>query len=328
MRFALTPEQEALRDTARRFLSERVHTREQIAMVGAHDPALWKEIADLGWLGDEETTFVDAALLAEEAGRALLPGPFTSTLIAIEAVRAAVGKTPDGPCAVALDARGVRFVRNRLRGSIPAVPCAEVAETLLVAADTSDGPATFEVAASEATIEPVESADLTRPAARVTFEGAKVLTRLGALDLMLDRARVLTAADAVGGASKALDMAVAYSKERVQFDRPIGSFQAVKHRAADGYRALEAARLATWYAAWAISTESGDAATAARAAKAMAGDAFVRCAADSIQIHGGIGFTWEHDAHLYYRRALADQAALGDASAQRDAIASSVIAGA
>jgi alkylation response protein AidB-like acyl-CoA dehydrogenase len=137
----------------------------------------------------------------------------------------------------------------------------------------------------------------------------------------MDRARVLVAAELVGTASKALEMAVAYAKERQQFDRPIGSFQAVKHRAADAWRASEAARLAVWYAAWAIANGAPDASVAASAAKAAASDAAVRCTADSIQIHGGIGFTWEHDAHLYYRRAIAGQATLGDASMHRDTLA-------
>ena len=328
MRFALTPEQEALRDTARRFLSERVHIRDAIGLPGAHDETLWKSIVEMGWLDGDGMTFVETTLIAEEAGRALMPGPFTSTLIAAEAVRAAAGQPPSGPCAVRLDAARVRFVRNRLRGDIASVPCAAVAEQILVTATTASGPAAFLVPATAATIEPIESADLTRPGARVTFAGAKIETSFDAASLppMLDRARVLFAADAVGGAAKALEMAVAYAKDRVQFDRPIGSFQAVKHRAADAWRALEAARLATWYAAWAIEHGAGDASTAARAAKAMACDAFVRCAADSIQIHGGIGFTWEHDAHLYYRRALADQAMLGDATSQRDAIAADVLA--
>ena len=328
MRFALTPEQEAFRDTARRFLTDRVRLREQIAQPGAHDETLWKSIVKMGWLDGDGMTFVETALLAEEAGRALLPGPFTGTLIVNECVRRAGADGSTDPATAALDATGVRFVRNRLRGTIGAVPCAEVARLILVVAHSSNDRAAFLVNTAEATIETVESADLTRPAARVTFDGAKTTQRFEAASLgaMLDRARVLTAADAVGGAAKALEMAVAYAKERVQFDRPIGSFQAVKHRAADGWRALESARLATWYAAWAIESGADDATTAARSAKAMAGDAFVRCAADSIQIHGGIGFTWEHDAHLYDRRALADQAVLGDATAHRDAIAADVFA--
>ena len=328
MRFALTSEQEAFRDSARRFLSDRVHLRDQIALPGAHDETLWKSIVEMGWLDGDGMTFVETTLLAEEAGRALLPGPFTGTLIANECLQAAGADGTTEPTAAALDAKGVRFVRNRLRGVLAAVPCANVAGRVLLAADLANDRGAFLVDTSEGTIGAVESADLTRPASRLTLEGAKTTQRFdaGALDGMLDRARVLTAADAVGGAAKAVEMAVAYAKERVQFDRPIGSFQAVKHRAADGWRLLESARLATWYAAWAIETGADDASTAARAAKAMACDAFVRCAADSIQIHGGIGFTWEHDAHLYYRRALADQAALGDAATHRDAIAADVFA--
>jgi len=339
MRFALTPEQQEFRETARRFLAERVDLRALIALRGAHDPNLWKSIAGLGWLGDEDLTFVETTLLAEEAGRALLPGPFLGTLIASEALRAAGSPeqrrrllpafaSGEKKASVALDPGAVRFVRNRVRGELPAVPCAEVADVFLVLAAAPDGPALLLVSASEAIVETAAGADLTRPVARVRFEGAKVAERLSAekLERVGDRARVLVAADAVGGAAKALGMAVDYAKEREQFDRPIGSFQAVKHRAADAWRAVEAARLAVWYAAWAIANDDEDASMASRAAKAVAGDAFVRAAADSIQIHGGIGFTWEHDAHLFYRRALADQAMLGDASEQRDAIAAGVLA--
>ncbi len=342
MRFALSPEQEAFRDTARAFLAKRVRVRESIELPGGHDPSLYKEIAGMGWLGvgvpeadgGQGLSFVETALLVEETGRALLPGPFLSTLIAVEATRTlaslrAALVSGDRAAAVQITTRGsgLRFVRNRIRGEEPAVACAAIADVLLVVAQTPEGDAPFFVRASEATIEPVESADLTRPTARVRFDGARVEGRLDAAALpgLVDRARVLVAADAVGGASAALDMAVAYAKDRIQFDRPIGSFQAVKHRAAEAWRTLEAARLATWYAGWALANDAPDAHAAALAAKAAAGDAFVRCAADSLQIHGGIGFTWEHDAHLYYRRALADQAMLGDATDMRDALASDVL---
>lgn len=342
MRFALTAEQEAFRDTARAFLADRVRVRESIELPGAHDPELWKTMAAMGWLGvdvpeqngGQGLTFVETALLVEETGRALLPGPFLGTLITIEAAAASpllaelVSGSLIAASVLASESPPVRIVRNRLRGVEQIVPCAEVAELLLVVASTTEGPTPCLVRAVEAVIEPVGGADLTRPVARVGFDGARTEERLdpGSLARLMDRARVLVAAGAVGGAAKALDTAVAYAKERVQFDRPIGSFQAVKHRAADAWRALEAARLATWYAAWAVANDADDARTAARAAKASAGDAFVRCAADSIQIHGGIGFTWEHDAHLYYRRALADQAMFGDADAHRDAIAAEVLA--
>ena len=342
MRFALSPEQTAFRDTARAFLANRVRVRDAIELPGSHDPALFKEVAGMGWLGvgvpeaqgGQGLSFVETTLLAEETGRALMPGPFLGTLVAVEAAltlpgllaelvsgsRVAGVQIPSGE-------PRLRFVRNRIRGEEPLVACAAAADVLLVAASTRDGPAPFFVRASEAWLEQVASADLTRPAARVRFDGARVEERLDPQTLpgLVDRARVLIAADAVGGASAALEMAVAYAKDRTQFDRPIGSFQAVKHRAADAWRALETARLSTWYAAWAIANDAPDAHTAALSAKAAAGDAFVRCAADSIQIHGGIGFTWEHDAHLYYRRAIADQAMLGDGVAMREAIAADVL---
>jgi alkylation response protein AidB-like acyl-CoA dehydrogenase len=347
MRFALTPEQEAFRETARRFLSERVRVRTLMNLPGAHDPALWKSVADLGWLGvdvpeehgGQGLSFVETALLTEEAGRALLPGPFLGHLCATQAIIAAASEELRGSLlpalaggstivAAAMSPGTMRVVRNRVRGEAAAIPCAAVADLLAIGADTSEGRTTLFVRAKEASIQPVQSADLTRPVARVTFDGAKIEARLdtAGLGALRDRARVLVAADAAGGAAKALEMAVAYAKEREQFGRPIGSFQAVKHRAAEAWRAVEAARLAVWYAAWAIANEADDATVAASAAKAIACDAYVKAAADSIQIHGGIGFTWEHDAHLYYRRALADQTMLGDSTSHRDAIAADVFA--
>ena len=347
MRFALTPEQEAFRQTARRFLSERVRVRELIELPGAHDPALWVSIAELGWLGvdvpeehgGQGLSFVETALLAEEAGRALLPGPFLGTLCAVQALivggsdeqRSTWLPTLAGGRAIVAAAmrRGtMRVVRNRVRGEEAAVACAEVADHVVFAADTPEGRTTLLVRSKEVSIEPAGGADLTRPIARVRFDGSKIEERFApaGLGALRDRARVLVAADAAGGAAKALEMAVAYAKEREQFDRPIGSFQAVKHRAADAWRAVEAARLAVWYAAWAIANGADDATIAASAAKAIACEAFVKAAADSIQIHGGIGFTWEHDAHLYYRRALADQTMLGDSASHRDALAAEVFA--
>ena len=347
MRFALTTEQEAFRETARRFLSERVRVRELIELPGAHDPALWHSIAELGWLGvdvpeehgGQGLTFVETALLAEEAGRALLPGPFLGTLCAVQAL--IVGGSDEqrskwlpnlaggvSIVSAAMSMGTTRVVRNRVRGEEAAVPCAGVADQVIFAADTPEGRTMLLIKAKETTIEPTGGADLTRPISRVRFDGSKIEERLdpAGLGALRDRARVLVAADAAGGAAKALEMAVAYAKDREQFDRPIGSFQAVKHRAADAWRAVEAARLAVWYAAWAIANGAADASIAASAAKAIACEAFVKAAADSIQIHGGIGFTWEHDAHLYYRRALADQTVLGDSASHRDAIAADVFA--
>jgi alkylation response protein AidB-like acyl-CoA dehydrogenase len=348
MRFAPTAEQEAFRDTARRFLADRVRVRDLTARPGAHDPALWREIASLGWLGvdvpeslgGQGLGFLETALLAEETGRALLPGPFLGHLLAVQALLVAgdvatipalvSGETVAATAVAAAPASppaAVRLVRTRLRGEA-VVPCAEAADLIFVAAGSSGGGVVAAARARDCALQGVQTLDLTRPQSKVVFEGAPAVARLepSGYAAWEDRARVLLAAEAVGGAERALETAIAYAGDREQFGRPIGSFQAVKHRAADAFRALTAARLAARYAAWAIAAGADGAPFAAAAAKATAGDAFVRCAADSIQIHGGIGFTWEHDAHLYYRRALAIQAALGDAGAQRDRIASDVLA--
>jgi alkylation response protein AidB-like acyl-CoA dehydrogenase len=225
--------------------------------------------------------------------------------------------------AAAMSRGTMRVVRNRVRGEAAAVPCAAVADVIVFAADTPEGRTTMLVRSKEVSIEPAGGADLTRAIARVRFDGSKIeeLFDPAGLGALRDRARVLVAADAAGGAAKALEMAVAYAKEREQFDRPIGSFQAVKHRAADAWRAVEAARLAVWYAAWAIANGAEDATVAASAAKAIACEAFVKAAADSIQIHGGIGFTWEHDAHLYFKRAKSSEILLGDATYHRELLA-------
>jgi alkylation response protein AidB-like acyl-CoA dehydrogenase len=133
----------------------------------------------------------------------------------------------------------------------------------------------------------------------------------------LDTAALALAAEQLGGAQAALDMAVAYAKEREQFGRPIGSFQAIKHRCADLLLELENTRSAVLYASWALAEDSTEVPVLAALAKAYASDAFFHIAAENIQIHGGIGFTWEHDAHLYFKRAKADELFLGDAAYHR-----------
>jgi alkylation response protein AidB-like acyl-CoA dehydrogenase len=170
----------------------------------------------------------------------------------------------------------------------------------------------------------VESADLTRPGARITLttEPEPLAKRVPLLPV----ACVALAAESVGAAGAALDMAVAYAKDREQFDRPIGSFQAIKHKAADMLRSVEAARLTVYYAASAIDAGDADAHVAAAMAKVAANDAFIRCAAENIQIHGGIGVTWDHDAHLYSRRALASSMMFGESSGGRDLVARALFA--
>jgi alkylation response protein AidB-like acyl-CoA dehydrogenase len=172
--------------------------------------------------------------------------------------------------------------------------------------------------------------DLTRRMARLGFDAVEVVPEavLGeleaageALESAFQRARIALAAEAVGGAEWALDATCAYAKQRVQFGRPIGSFQAVKHQLADMKVRLEAAKSALWYAACVADEDHAELAEAAAIAKACCCEAFYRCAADAIQLHGGIGFTWEHDAHLYFKRARAVSSLLGSPSWQRERLA-------
>jgi alkylation response protein AidB-like acyl-CoA dehydrogenase len=141
------------------------------------------------------------------------------------------------------------------------------------------------------------------------------------LEDALQRARIALAAEAVGGAEWTLEMTTAYAKQRMQFGRPIGSFQAVKHRLADMMVLVEAARSASWYAACVADEHPEELPEAAAIAKAYCSDAFFDCAANAIQLHGGIGFTWEHDAHLYFRRARASSTLLGNPAWQREQLA-------
>jgi alkylation response protein AidB-like acyl-CoA dehydrogenase len=149
-------------------------------------------------------------------------------------------------------------------------------------------------------------------------------TRLGgtdAVDRLVERGAVGSCAEMLGGASRALELAVDYAKERVQFDRPIGSFQAVKHRCADMLVDVEGMRSATYWAAWCLAADAPDAPVAASTAKIWSADASKRVMASSLQVHGGIGFTWEHDLHLFLKRAQLDQLAFGDAAYHRERLA-------
>jgi alkylation response protein AidB-like acyl-CoA dehydrogenase len=189
---------------------------------------------------------------------------------------------------------------------------------------------------SGVTIEPLTMLDLTRPMARVRFENVRVDADglLGNMDSLaspgsvargleraLDLARVALAAESVGAAEVALEMTTQYVKDRVQFGRPVGSFQAVKHRLADMMVAVEAARSASWYAACVADELPDELPEAASIAKAACSDALYECAASAIQLHGGIGFTWEHDAHLYFKRARASSTLLGSPAWHRERIA-------
>ncbi len=169
--------------------------------------------------------------------------------------------------------------------------------------------------------------DQTRKQARLDFSdvAARPLGELGAgwaaLSKTLDQAAVCLSNEMVGGAQKVLEMSVDYAKVRVQFGRPIGSFQAIKHKCADMLLEVESAKSAAYYAAWAAAEDNEELPVVASLAKAYCSDAYFHAAAENIQIHGGIGFTWEHDAHLYFKRAKSSEILLGDATYHRELLA-------
>jgi alkylation response protein AidB-like acyl-CoA dehydrogenase len=215
---------------------------------------------------------------------------------------------------------------------------AHVADTIIVAARTSDagdpteGVTLFVVDAKSpgVSVKQLKAMDMTRRLCDVTFDGVKVGADavLGDVDRgwprlerAIQRATGMLAAECVGGAQKVLDLSVAYARERIQFGRPIGSFQAVKHKCADMLVDVELGRSAMYYAAWAATDEDQELALAASIAKAFCGEAYTRVASNGIHVHGGIGFTWEHDMHLYFKRAKVNEELLGDPSYHRDQVA-------
>jgi alkylation response protein AidB-like acyl-CoA dehydrogenase len=222
----------------------------------------------------------------------------------------------------------------RLEGTKLFVPDGQNADTLVVAARTGgDGEAgvsmlLVERGAPGVAVTPLQSIDATRRLAEIRFENApaELLGEEGRGEQIwswvLDRSLIAIAADSLGGCEKILEDAVSYAKEREQFGRPIGVHQAVKHRCADMLIDVEACRSLTLDAAWAASEELGETTLAAAMAKAYAGDAYRRCSAENIQIHGGVGFTWEYDCHLYFRRAKALEVTYGDPVRQRERVAS------
>ena len=203
------------------------------------------------------------------------------------------------------------------------------ADLVLVAGRTDKGVSLFAVEGNAAgmTATPLATMDQTRKQARIEFAStpARLVGEEGAaspvLSRTLDLAAVALAAEQVGGAQRCLDMAVEYAKTRIQFGRPIGSFQAIKHKCADMLLEVESAKSAAYYAGWAAAEDSEELPVVASLAKSYCSEAYFHAAAENIQIHGGIGFTWEHDAHLYFKRAKSSELMLGDPSYHRELLA-------
>jgi alkylation response protein AidB-like acyl-CoA dehydrogenase len=319
MDFDLSDDQAALRDGARELLdglASPAQVRAHSDTDAAYDAALWAAMTDQGWLGIEVPEdqggvglgTVEVAVLAEELGRHAAPAPFVSAVLAIDAFRTA-GEVEWVDRLVAGDA--LACVAWDPAAPVPYAPSADVA---VVMADDA-------VYAMEITDRPRRqpAMDLTRELGWLAFDPARA-RKIGDADArsrLLDRGATFTAADLLGSASRALEMAVEHAKERVQFGRPIGSFQAVKHRCADMLVDVEGMRSTVYWAAWCIGAGDDDAHVAASTAKTWCSDASKRVMSSALQVHGGIGFTWEHDLHFFMKRAQLDQLAFGDAAFHR-----------
>jgi alkylation response protein AidB-like acyl-CoA dehydrogenase len=357
MQFGLNESQEILKQNARQFFGGEcpmTHVRHLAENKQPYDPALWSKMAAQGYMGiifPEKYDglglgTVELILLMEEAGRALLPGPFWSTV-------AVAGGVID---AVASDAQKMRYLAPICRGEARStlalletgatwdladvklsvsggklsgeklfVLDADVADFILVAAKS--GVFLVEARAPGLSITPMPALDLTRNFYAVQFKDTpaeKLGTRTN-LARALDIATSALVAEMAGGMQRVLDLTVDYAKMRKQFGKPIGTFQAVQHKCADMYLETESSRSAAYYAAWALEHDAPDAATATSIAKMYASDACRSVGNRGIQIHGGNGFAWENDIHLYYRRAKASETMLGDATFHRERIARLVV---
>lgn len=328
------------------------------------DAKVWSRLgSELGVLGmavpeasgGAGGNLVDQAVAVEQLGAALACGPLFGTVyLAIPALVAAsageelLGSLVEGTRTAAFAVRDdagafdassveVQAVPTEsgwsLSGTVERVVDAGAADVLLVAATTPDGVGLFAAEADSPAVQriPLTTLDLTRPQATVGLLDASAQLIAGpeeaerVITHALQVGAALLAVEQVGAAQHLLDLSVDYAKNRLQFGRPIGSFQAVKHRLADDLVALEHARSTAYHAVWALSDGSDDPALAVSIAQATTSAAFVRVATDTIQVHGGIGFTWEHQAHLYYKRAYTDAALLGSAEDHRARVAEFVL---
>ena len=343
MDFDYSDEQKQLQQEARRFLADRCPPSAVRAVLDntavSFDRSLWAGLAELGWLGTvipeahggSGLGYVDLCAIAEELGRAVAPVPFASTLYFFAEALLQAGSPaqqaqwlpkiacgeligcfataegpgrPSGALTTAVEA-------GRIIGVKIPVTDGDIADVAIVLATAAGAPGLYLVDLGQSSVErmPLSSLDGSRSLAILTFSGAHAepLGEKGAglrlVDRVLQRAAVLLAFEQIGGADRCLQMARDYALQRYVFGRPIGSFQAIKHRLVDMYVRNELARSNAYYAAWALDTDAGELTIAAATARLAASDAFGFAAKESIQIHGGMGFTWEADAHLLFRRA-------------------------
>ncbi len=378
MDFGFSEEQDLLRQTAHDFLAEKCPTtfvRQMMEEDTGYSPDLWKEMADLGWLGlafpeaygGLGLGFVDLTVILEEMGAALLPSPFLSSIILAgqtillggseEQKSIYLPKIAEGSLIATLamtepsgrfDAEGISDVKAiptadgfTISGTKLFITDAHVSDVMVVAARTKDaGDKSFGISlflvdrhTPGVSITLLQTMDQTRKQCEVAFDNVRVSRDrlLGQVDMgwpilrkVLHIASAALCAEMVGGAQRVLDLSVAYAKERVQFGRPIGSFQAIKHKCSEMMLQVESAKSAAYYAAWAVDEDVPEAPLAISMAKAYCSDAYRYTAGEGIQVHGGIGFTWEHDMHLYFKRAKFSEFTFGDATYHRELVAQEI----
>jgi alkylation response protein AidB-like acyl-CoA dehydrogenase len=365
MDFAFTEEQEMLRQQARSFLEEKFPA-ERVARIattedpGAEDMA-WRELAELGWVGlsvpeddgGAGMSFLEEAVLFEETGRALYPGPFFSTVglclpllsgdllaavLSGERTATLAWAEPSSSYGLAqADQLSTKAERSNgewtITGEKHLVPIGGHGGALLVVAAAPEGAGVWAVdlGSHGVSARALSTMDGTRRLGRVEMAGApaRVVVAPGegeaALRSVRSRALAALSLEAVGVATKAHELAMEHVKTRKQFDKPIGSYQAVSHQVVDAYVELELARSLAYWAAWCVATDPGHAPVAVAAAKSAASEAAVSACERAIQVHGGIGFTWEHPLHLYYKRAQWIDAFEGFGAAHRATVAASLL---
>ena len=364
MNFEFSSDQMLLKDQARKFLENEESVKKARGVLESdqtHDESLWKSVVEMGWTATtipEEFDglglgYLELCVIAEELGRSLAPTPFSSSVyLATEALinqgskeqqqkylpKLAVGEivgtlahseTTNSPSPENLNCE---LKNNKLNGMKIAVIDGEVANFAVVSAKEGDKVVLGLVDLSSKGVEVTSqnTLDPSRSHACIKFKDADAEI-LGtnqdgwmALQEILDHAAVLFAFEQLGGAEACMDMAKEYAMGRFAFGRPIASFQAIKHKIADMYIAVELARSNCYFGAWALSTDAPELATAAATARVSASKAFHECSKENIQTHGGMGFTWEFDCHLYYRRCRQLAANIGSQAVWKNKLISSL----
>jgi alkylation response protein AidB-like acyl-CoA dehydrogenase len=366
-----TAEQDELRDGVRAVLAREcpISLVREVVEKGATPDALWSQMVELGWpaltvperAGGLGMGTVELAVVVEELGRVLAPGPFVPTVTQFAPIVAEAGSREQqerflggiaageltGTLAVveesgSVDAGHVTATATPdgdgfvLEGAKETVVEAPTADEIAVVARTpgtrgDDGVGAFVVSRADVRLEPIDALDSTRPLARVALDGVRIGADRALGDpgpatatevrRAVEVAATALAVETVGAAQAIFDITLAYAKQRQQFGAPIGSFQAIKHKFADMLVALERARATSYFAALTIAEDDDRRALATSTAKAAAGDCAALLAKEGIQIHGGIGYTWEHDMHLYVRRVKSSSLLFGNAAQHRARVA-------